>query len=117
MIEIVRLKPEEFPGLQFVHDGFVPDPKKSIAVIARNESHTIGRIFLMAPAHVEGVFVEPAWRGGTLYKRLVDAIEMEARAEGISKVYAYAINGEMEDYIARCNYAKLPWSVLVKEIG
>jgi N-acetylglutamate synthase-like GNAT family acetyltransferase len=116
MVEIVRLEPSEFPLLENVAEGFVPDPNRSIAIVARNELKIIGRIFLVAPAHVECVFVEKAWRNGPVFKQLVDAIELEAKSEGIKKVHAYAVNGEMEDYILRCGYHKLPWSVLEKEL-
>lgn len=116
MIEIRRLHPSEFDLLSEVDDGFTPDPGKSIALVAQNSGGIVGRIFLVAPSHVEGPFIEKAWRGGLLFKRLVDAIEIEARAEGVKKIMAYAANIEMENYILRLGYKKLPMSVWAKEL-
>lgn len=107
----------EYEKLMTVDDGYTPDPNRSIAVVAENGHHIIGRIFLIAPAHCEGIFVEPAWRGGPVMKRLVDAIEIEARAEGISRVYAYAVNEEMEGYISRLGYTKVPMTVWKKDLA
>lgn len=104
MIEIRRLHPSEFDLLKGYADGFCPDAEKSVALVAENDTHIIGRIFLMAPVHIEGPHVDRAWRGGTVFKRLVDAIEIEARAEGISKVFCFAKDDQMADYIERLGY-------------
>ena len=117
MIKLMRLHSSEFDLLKDFEDGFCPDPDRSIAVVARNASRIIGRIFLLAPAHVEGVFVEQAWRGGPVMKQLVDAIELEARAEGITKLFAYAKDEEMAGYIERLGYMKLPMTVFSKGIS
>ena len=116
MLDIERLKPEEFPLLQTFADGYTPDPNKSIVVVARNDKGIVGRIFLLAPAHVEGVFIQKAWRNGPLLKRMVDAVELEAKAEGIRDLIAYADGPEMEDYINRLGYMKLPVSVWSKQL-
>jgi N-acetylglutamate synthase-like GNAT family acetyltransferase len=104
VIEIRKLNPSEFGLLESVDDGYSPNPQHSIAVVAHNQHHIVGRIFLVAPTHIEGVFVERPWRNGTVMKRLVDAIEMEARAEGITKVFCFAKDDQMADYIERLGY-------------
>jgi|ERR1700684_324769 len=111
-----RLKPVEYEKLLNVDDGFAPDPNHSVAIVAENGHHIIGRIFLVAPAHVEGLFVEPTWRNGLVMKQLVDAVEIEARAEGISRVLVYAKDSEMADYIERLGYTKLPVTVYKKDL-
>jgi GNAT superfamily N-acetyltransferase len=111
-----RLKPVEYEKLLSVDDGYTPDPNRSVAVVAENGHHIMGRIFLMAPAHVEGVFVEPAWRDKGVMRQLVDAIEIEARAEGIHKVLAYAKDSDMAGRIEAMGYKKLPWTVWAKEL-
>lgn len=116
MIEVERLHPSEFDLLHSIDDGFQPDPEKSIVVVARNESRIIGRIALVAPTHVEAIFVERAWRNSPVFKRLVDAVEMEARAEGIKTLLAYAVNDQMADYISRLGYTKMPLQVYGKEL-
>jgi N-acetylglutamate synthase-like GNAT family acetyltransferase len=115
-IEIRRLHPSEFDLLKGYADGFCPDAEKSVALVAENESQIIGRIFLVSPVHVEGPNVNTAWRGGTLFKRLVDAVELEARAEGVKDLMAYAVDATMEMYLERLGYTKLPMTVWVKEL-
>jgi len=114
LIEIRRLGELEYHKLAHVDDGFIPQVDKSIAVIAENEHHIIGRIFLVAPVHAEGVFVEEPWRGGTVLKRLVEAAELEARAEGITKLLCYAKDAKMENYIQRLGYKHFPVTVWEK---
>ena len=117
MIDIRRLHASEFDLLKDIDDGFTPDSEKSIAMVAQNGSRIVGRIFLVAPSHAEGIYVEPEYRGGELFKRMMGALELEARSEGIKKMFAYSVRPEIEHYIAkRCGYARLPWTVLSKEL-
>ena len=116
MIEVRRLHPSEFDLLKSIGDGHTPDAEKSVAVVAESGSSIVGRIFLMAPAHVEGPFLAPAWRNGMLFKRLVDAIEIEARSEGIKKLMAYGASAEMESYISRLGYKKTGMTVWAKDL-
>lgn len=117
MIQIERLPKEEFEALKTVADGFCPDADKSVAVVARNDGRIIGRCFLLAPAHVEGIYIERAWRGGSLFKDMMAAMEIEARAEGITKLFAYAVEPSIGEYIdRRCGYLQLPWKVFSKEL-
>ena len=117
MIDIRRLHASEFDLLRGVDDGYTPDPDRSIAMVAQAGSRIVGRIFLVAPSHAEGIWIESDYRGGSLGKRIVEALELEARSEGISKMFAYATQPEMEHYIARrCGYARLPWVVFQKEL-
>lgn len=97
-------------------DGYIPDPERSIAVVARNESGIIGRIFIVAPAHVEGVFIQQHWRGGPLLKQLVQAAELEAKCEGIGQLMVYAKDEQMASYIERLGYRKTPYTVWEKKL-
>jgi N-acetylglutamate synthase-like GNAT family acetyltransferase len=115
-IEIRRLEASQYDVLPNIADGYCPEPAKSIVVIAANESKIIGRIMLLTPAHIEAIFIEPAWRNGIVMNMLVDAIELEARAEGIVKVLAYAADSQMENYIERFGYKKLPLTVWEKNL-
>jgi hypothetical protein len=118
LIEIARLNPSGFDELKQVDDGFVPNPDHSIVVVARNEQRIIGRLFAMSPSHVEGVYIEERYRGGSLFKELMEAMEVELRAEKISKVLAYAVRPEIANYLERrCGYSKLSWTVMSKDLG
>jgi N-acetylglutamate synthase-like GNAT family acetyltransferase len=118
MIDIRRLHPSEFDILGGIDDGFTPDPEKSIAMVAQNGSRVVGRIFLVAPSHCEGIFIDSDYRGGELFRRMMEALELEARSEGIKKMFAYSVRPEIEHYITRkCGYSRLPWTVLSKELA
>lgn len=111
-IEIQRLHPSEFDLLKSYSDGFCPDPEHSIAMVLRNDSRIIGRLFAVAPIHVEGVHIDPPWRGGSLFKDMMSAMEIELRAENVKKVFAYAVKPEIGHYIEkRCGYKPLEWKV------
>lgn len=116
MIEIERLHPSEFDLLRNIGDGHIPAPDASIVLVARNDSRIVGRISLMAPTHAEGIYIEPEYRGKQLFSRLMAAVEIEAKAEGITELFAYAINSQIENYLLRTGYRLRPWSVFSKEL-
>lgn len=117
MLEIRRLHASEFDLLKAVDDGFCPDSEKSIALVAHNGSRIVSRIFMVAPSHAEGIWVDNAYRGGDLFKRMMDALELEAKSEGITKMFCYSVRPEISHYVERrCGYVKLPWTVLAKEL-
>jgi hypothetical protein len=113
MIDIRRLHASEFDILGGIDDGFTPDPEKSIAMVASRGSKIIGRLFVLAPAHLEGIHIEPEYRGGSLFKDMITAIELEAKSEGLSKLFAYSVRPEISHYLQkRCDYSVLPWTIL-----
>lgn len=117
-IEIRRLHPSEFDLLKEVDDGYTPSPDHSIAIVARNERRIIGRLFCLAPAHCEGIWIDESYRGGSLFKDLMTAMEIEANAEGMEKLFAYAVKPEIGFYLEKkCGYSKLPWSVWSKDLA
>lgn len=117
MIEIKRLHPSEFDLLKDVDDGFTPNPDQSIVMVGNNGSRIISRLFALAPVHVEGIWVENAYRGGTLFKDMMNAMEIELRADAIKKVFAYSVRPEIGHYIEqRCGYSPLSWRVYSKEL-
>ena len=97
----------------------MPSPDKSVAIVARADGKRIvGRLFIVAPAHCEGIFVEPAFRGGPLFKDMMRAAEVEAKVEGLSKLFAYSVRPEIGHYIQqRCGYTELSWKVFEKELA
>ena len=115
-MELVRLKPEEYPQLASVHEGFQPDPRNSIAIVAREDKHIIGRVFIVAPAHVEGPWVTESKRGSLLGKCLMARAESEAKKAGITKLFAYGASAELEDYLVRLGYRQEPLTVWSKDI-
>ena len=118
MPDIRRLAANEWSLLDKVEEPFSPDPEKSVAVVAQNAmGEIVGRCFLVSPVHVEGIWLDPAWRNRTLFYRLICRIEEEAKAEGIRKLLAFAATPEMAEYIERLGYEYTPVSVWSKELS
>ena len=87
-----------------------------VTVIAVDQDQTVGRVFMVAPTHVEGIWIDPNYRNAHVMKRLVDRVEDEARLLKISRVFAYATDETMESYIERLGYTKLDWTVWQKDL-
>jgi N-acetylglutamate synthase-like GNAT family acetyltransferase len=115
-VAIEKLAPDKFDELYQFADGYVPDPKLSWAFVARKDGRIVGRIFILAPAHVEGPYIEPEERRGTIGARLMQILEKEALDIGISKLFAYANSPQIEDYLSRLGYIKSAMTVWEKEI-
>lgn len=102
--------------LACISDGVQPDPKSSVAVVAKDGDEIVGRIFLIQPVHTECPWVREDLRGGTLLKRLTDAIEKEAKDRGVKKLFAFGASDQMESYISRLGYQKQPLTVWIKDL-
>ena len=115
--KLEKLEACDYPIMATVHDGFVP-PKgvDSTVIIAREGDEIIGRIFLLAPLHIEGPWVREDKRSRILGKRLVDRAELEAKKLGVTKLFAYAVNDEIAGYLKRLGFTKNEWTVFTKEI-
>jgi N-acetylglutamate synthase-like GNAT family acetyltransferase len=87
---------------------------REMKILAQHEGKTIGTISLVAPIHIEGIFIEPEHRGNGVMKKLVREAEHEALNLNVEKVFAFAINAEMENYIERLGYRKHNWTVWEK---
>ena len=116
MIEIARLDKSEFPVLKTIGEGFLPDPKISIALIAKDGNDIIGRIFLLAPTHIEGIWIKSGHRNRFLGKRLMDAAQSEAKRCGLTRLFAYGAYPETEEYLSRLGFKKEPLTVWAKDI-
>lgn len=117
MIVVERLNPSEWDLLKIGGEfGFIPDPDRSIAVVARNDSKVIGRTFLVSLAHLEGTEIERQWRNGPVLKQLMDGVEIEARAEGLKKIFSYAPTLVVEGYLNRLGYKREPLTVWAKDL-
>lgn len=116
MIVVERLNPSEWDLLKIGGEGFFPDPEHSVAVVARNNSQIIGRSFLVPLVHVEGTHIETPWRNGSVLKQLLDGIEVEARAEGLKKLFAYSKTLMVDSYLERLKYKHEAMKIFGKEL-
>jgi len=116
MIVVERLNPSEWDLLKVGGEGFCPNPDHSIAVVARNNSQIVGRAFLVPLVHLEGSHIESSWRKGPVLKQLMSGIEIEARAEGLKKIFSYAATEIVEGYLIRLGYKKENLTVWSKDL-
>ena len=116
MMEIVRLVPEQYQILAQVEEGFIPDRENSIALLAVEDGKRIvGRMFLVAAAHIEGTWLAEDVRRGRTGFLLERRMEEEARKEGLKKLFAYT-PPELGHYMGRLGYKKLALEIWEKEI-
>lgn len=124
MADISVLKPEEYGELvvfserKSLEDGFGPmlHPDHSTIAVAKDGDEIVGKLYLVNPYHVEGLWVKKEHRGGTIFKRLFDRIEEEARKRGVGHVLAYTASLDMENYLQRIGYKAFGVKVWDKEI-
>jgi hypothetical protein len=116
LIELRRLEPAQFNVLKGIHEGFCPDSRTSIAIVAEDSSELVGRIFLMSPAHLEGPWVREDLRGSMLLKRLVDRAEEEALEAGVTNLFAYSNSEQLADYLKRLGYEDTGMTVWSKNL-
>ncbi len=99
-------------------DG-LPYIKDSLWVVAIDRKGTmVGRTGLVSLNHVEGTWVSPDYRNGTLGWRLIRTLEKEAKDLGLTNVLAYSPDAipEVGQYLERMGYTKIPVTTWGKEI-
>lgn len=95
-----------------------PPPDCSVAVVAHDdEGKLIGTMYLVSPAHLEGAWVDFSKRGGWVLHRLVNKAEELSKKAKLSKLFAYAVDAKMENYLERLGYKKTPMTVWEKGLG
>ncbi len=119
-MEIRLLKPDEI-ALAEVVDG-VTFPEGTLIIGALSDGRLVGRIALMRLWHLEGTWVDEAYRGGTLAARLVTQAERALVMMGCTAANAYTPDDhpEVGNYLSRFGYARLPvtpWTKLLNEGG
>ena len=112
---VERLAPKDFEVLATVEEGFMPLCDKSIVVVAKSGDEIVGRLMLLSPAHVEGAWIDERFRGGTLLKRMMEEMEVQAKREGLGKLMAYG-NAINEDYLSRLGFTQRPLTVWEKRL-
>ncbi len=114
---IRRLRLDEWGRLKEFPDDIVPDSDKAIAIVSEGNSGKLdGRVFIVSPVHLEALYIDPTRRSTALLSRLVERAEKEAKAIGLSKLYAYGDGPVMESYISRLKYERERWSVWRKDL-
>lgn len=115
-MKMYRLLPDEYNELKSIADGFCPDPRTSVAVVAIEAGHYVGRVFLVSPVHVEGPWVREDKRKYGLGTKLMERAELEAKKLGLSSLFAYGADDYLESQLRRLGYVKQRLTVWKKEI-
>lgn len=99
-------------------DG-LPYLPNSLWVVAFDRKGTIvGRTGLVSLNHVEGTWVSPEYRHGTLGWRLLKTLEKEAKDLGLKYVLAYSPDAipEISGYMERMGYKRVEVTTWAKEM-
>jgi N-acetylglutamate synthase-like GNAT family acetyltransferase len=116
-MKIQKLRTNAYDVLDTVAGGEKPNPTNSVVMVATDEKgEVIGRIFLLTPAHIEGVWVKEQYRNQGIFTEMVGKMEQEAKTYGITTLFAYGVNEYMDRQIERLGYKKQPFTVWTKEI-
>lgn len=114
--QIQRLPASEYGALEKVAEGYRPDPDHSIVIVAKQDGEIVGRTMLIRPFHIEGTWLDGRVRHGTTGLRMFRFLEAEAKKYGIGRLFAYAEDPKVEDYMGRLGYTRAPLSVWMKDI-
>jgi N-acetylglutamate synthase-like GNAT family acetyltransferase len=114
--EIRKLADAEYDLLLKVEEGYRPDPASSLAVVADVGGEIVGRMLLVAPAHIEGTWVKEEYRNGTTGIRMMRFMEAEARKLGLPKIFSYADSWKIEEYLERLGYTRCKLTVWEKKL-
>jgi len=116
VLDIRRLEPSEYDELAKVEEGYKPDPDHSLVVVAKELGEIVARTMLIRPWHIEGTWVHERLRGGTTGYRLLRQLECEAKKAGLARLFSYAAEASIENYLERLGFQKSPLTVWTKDI-
>lgn len=115
---IRTLPPEEYHRLAAVADGIIPPPDDSLVLVAENDAgEIVGRMFLVDVPHIEGTWVSPEARGGTVGARLERQMCRAAAALGLLTTFAFVTEPAHADYMKRLGWNDTGYTVLTKSLG
>lgn len=103
-MEVRVLEPEEYGTLTLPDKTVVPS--WAIAVGAFDSDRLVGRLVGISLPFIECAWIDPDYRNGTVGGRLECAVRAKLKELGASLALAIAVDGQMEDYLARLGYTK-----------
>ena len=116
-MKVRALDPAEYPRLKDIPDGFLPDPENSRVIVAEDENgNIVGRMMLIAVAHLEGPWIAPSRRSGSLLYRMEKQMIAEAREAGLKALLAFTQEDTNTSYLERLGWTRTNFTVLSKEI-
>lgn len=97
-------------------DFLIERGERKIQIRAMQGEKEAGHLSVLSPLHIEGAWIEPEFRGGTILRDLVMIAEAEIKQLGADRVFAFAIDEEKADYLERLGYEKHEWTVWSKKV-
>jgi len=91
-------------------------PVDSLVIAAVDGETVLGRTTLTNMVHLEGTWVHPEHRGGTLGVRLIREAERQAREIGLTGLLAYTPDTKIGEYMQRMGYERIPVEVWGKKV-
>jgi N-acetylglutamate synthase-like GNAT family acetyltransferase len=106
MAELIKLVDENQNLLDQVPGGLLEgtDLDKCLGVAAVEDGKLLGCAFLVALPHIEGIWVREDKRGSPLANQMMEHLKDRARDIGIDRIFAYAFNEKIADYLGRIGY-------------
>ena len=115
---VIRTLPAvEYSRLASVADGIVPSAEDSVVIVAENDAgEIVGRMMLVDVPHIEGTWVAPEARGGSVGFRLEKAACDAARDIGLKNTFAFVTSADHAGYLRRLGWEDAGYMVLTKSL-
>lgn len=104
---------EDHPALQ---GQPLPDPTYHRAVVAEADGEIVAVWFMVHVIHLEPVWIDPHFRGGTLPVRMLKEMSTILDSCTVTKAFCFADRPEIADYLQRLGMQKLPYETFLYEV-
>lgn len=115
-----RMKIEILTQEEWASPDGIKVPDGSILIGVKDDAgNIIARSGIIAFPHIEGTWVAPSHRKGTLAARMIRALEHVTKRLGRSHLFAFILDEQPEiaDYMQRLGYKKQPMTIWAKKVG
>lgn len=89
-------------------------PANARILVAENESgEIIGHVAEFKAWHVDGLWIDPRYRDGSVWRRLLHQVQADMQVRGVSGVVTAAMSDEMDDYLRRMGATPQPGTAFI----
>lgn len=117
-MDVRLLSPDEYRLLENIpaeqRERLTPE-NSAVAGAFDDGGRLVGSMLLITVPHMECPWIDPQYRGGTLFARMEDVLVNKLRSLGSGKVFVFPVFQKMEQYLLRWGY-RLRGTVWEKEI-
>lgn len=94
----------------------LPDPAYHRIVVAEDKDRIVGAWFMMQVIHLEPVWIDPAYRGGTLPLRMLSTMTSILDSCSVKQAFCFADRLEIASYLERLGMKQLPYETYLYEV-